>query len=658
MKNVQISKIISLSVLASFFVLNQLAAPQAYAATAKTTMVKKTAAASAVETTKAVPKTAQLAVKSGLVDGLIDPNIGPAKIKVLSPAAGAQVSGSFDIKVDARGGGGATQVKIDYNDGVNGWKLVGISKTAAGTVFTIPWNSSAAKDGDVNFSVGGDHKDGSTSFVNIKVTVKNGMQAPPPPPQGDKTPPTIKILSPTPNQILNLGKIQISADAQDNDAIDRVEFFGEANVNVGSKQAAPYDITWDTNATNTQQGLATIRAVAYDKSGNSAEAKVMITLENPLHHSVKITPTPGDGATVKGKFSVTADCSPTDNVDHVNFNWQGQSQTVNGGNPYQFDLDVSGKPDGDIEVLMVAMDKNNTYLGEKQVTYHIQNVKDNTPPQVSITSPSNGESVSGNNVMISADVTDDVALDHVVIMADGNGPTIKFPGPYNYVWDTTKFKDGPVTIRVVALDMANNDASKEITVKVENDAMAPLCEITAPQDGEEVKGDVLVKVNASDDKALDNVQIYPNYMGGIISGVSLQNPPYEMTWDSTKFQDGETVPIVAVAVDKAGHETKSQTVRVKILNNPWHQITFDIKPAPESPVSGIVRLQVTCRPDDSKVDYVEFGGGGTKVKGGNPFEYEWDTTKEMNGMRGFTISAFDKQGTQLGAQSYNWDVQN
>ena len=389
---------------------------------------------------------------------------GPATIQMIYPTANDEVKGKFDIKVDARGGGGAKSVKVDYFVN-NGWKSVGSSNAPQGTVFTIPWDSTVAPDGDTHLSVGGDHKDGTTSFVNIKIHVENKVDMAKPSiaivsPQpnasihdkqnifadasddvavtdvkyyadgnlfgptvvnqgdythtyvsldtmkladgpvkitaeasdkvgntttssavtvninnhGDKTPPTVKILSPIFNQSFNLGMIPISADAQDETALDRVEFYGEQNVFIDKKTTAPFDVTWDTNASNTQQGLASIRVVAYDKAGNSAEAKQTIVLVNPKFHSVKIAANPADGATVHGKFDVTADCNPANDVDHVSFTWLGQQEkTINGGNPYVLNWDLTGQPDGDIELLMVAMDKGGGYLGELQVTYHIQN---------------------------------------------------------------------------------------------------------------------------------------------------------------------------------------------------------------------------------------------------------------------------------------------
>ena len=111
-------------------------------------------------------KTSQMVMKNPNLGGNIpDPNAGPSKISMIYPTANAEVKGAFDIKVDARGGGGATQVHIDYQDGF-GWKSVGSSNAPQGTIFTIHWDTAVLKfDGNVNFAVSGSHKDGSTSFV-------------------------------------------------------------------------------------------------------------------------------------------------------------------------------------------------------------------------------------------------------------------------------------------------------------------------------------------------------------------------------------------------------------------------------------------------------------------------------------------------------------
>jgi Leucine-rich repeat (LRR) protein len=93
--------------------------------------------------------------------------------------------------------------------------------------------------------------------------------------------------------------------------------------------------------------------------------------------------------------------------------------------------------------------------------------KDNTPPQVSIINPQNGQVVSGI-VKIQVKATDNVGVTKVEYYIDGKKVGESTKSPYEYSWDTTKYANGNHTIQVKAYDKAGNVGNAKITVNVQN----------------------------------------------------------------------------------------------------------------------------------------------------------------------------------------------
>ena len=93
---------------------------------------------------------------------------------------------------------------------------------------------------------------------------------------------------------------------------------------------------------------------------------------------------------------------------------------------------------------------------------------DTTPPTVQLTAPSNGATVSGTAVTLSATASDNVAVDHVDFLVNGNVVATDTATPYTYSWDSTMVANGPATITARAVDTSNNPATSSASVTVSN----------------------------------------------------------------------------------------------------------------------------------------------------------------------------------------------
>lgn len=90
------------------------------------------------------------------------------------------------------------------------------------------------------------------------------------------------------------------------------------------------------------------------------------------------------------------------------------------------------------------------------------------PPSVSITSPSNGQTVSGISVAISANASDDNSVTQVQFLVDGSSIGVDSSAPYSTSWDSTSVSDGSHTITAIATDSIGQTDSDSITVYVDN----------------------------------------------------------------------------------------------------------------------------------------------------------------------------------------------
>jgi hypothetical protein len=104
------------------------------------------------------------------------------------------------------------------------------------------------------------------------------------------------------------------------------------------------------------------------------------------------------------------------------------------------------------------------------ITSHTPSITvDNTPPSVSFTAPSDGSTVSGSLVTLTATASDDVAVATVQFIVGGKniGAAVTSP-PYATVWDSTRVSDGSYTLYAVARDTSGNYKTSSVHVTVKN----------------------------------------------------------------------------------------------------------------------------------------------------------------------------------------------
>ena len=136
--------------------------------------------------------------------------------------------------------------------------------------------------------------------------------------------------------------------------------------------------------------------------------------------------------------------------------------------------------------------------------------EDTTPPTVSIMAPAKEAVVSGSNVTMSAEVSDNRGVrGWVKFYVDGRyaGSDYEPNGQeYSISWDSTRVPDGPKTVQVSADDSAFNTGSATRNITVDNvqdppevDTTPPMVTAVVPQHRrEDVRRDSFVKVAFSE----------------------------------------------------------------------------------------------------------------------------------------------------------------
>ena len=101
-------------------------------------------------------------------------------------------------------------------------------------------------------------------------------------PSSDTTPPTVALTAPADGATVS-GTVPVSANAADNVAVGRVEFYRGSTL-IGSDGSSPYSVNWD--ASGVASGSYALTARAFDTSGNmTTSATRNVTVSNGTAHA-------------------------------------------------------------------------------------------------------------------------------------------------------------------------------------------------------------------------------------------------------------------------------------------------------------------------------------------------------------------------------------
>lgn len=205
---------------------------------------------------------------------------------------------------------------------------------------------------------------------------------------------------------------------------------------------------------------------------------------------------------------------------------------------------------------------------------------DTTPPKVTVSAPSPGAVIRGT-VTVAGTASDNVAVSRVDVSVDGGSATTAGgTSSWSLALNTVNYPDGAHTITATARDTSGNVSSSSVSVTVDNvpdaspsptpsptpttppaDTTAPSVAIAAPTAAATISGTASVTGTASDNVALDRVEVL---VDGGASRIATGTSNWSSSVDTTTLANGSHT-ITSRAFDTAGN-TSSASVTVSVQN--------------------------------------------------------------------------------------------
>ena len=217
------------------------------------------------------------------------PDVTPPYVSITAPANNSVLSGTVSITASSTDASGISKVEF-YSDG-------GLLSTDISAPYSISWDTTSATPGGHIIMAKSYDTAGNTNTSSVSVTVT------------DQTAPTATITAPLNNASVS-GSVAISANATDNVAVSKVEFYIDGAL-LSTDITAPYSATWNT-ASYVHNSSHTLTAKAYDSAGNiGTSATVSVTVLDITAPTTSIT-SPLNNATVSRNTRVTIQASASD----------------------------------------------------------------------------------------------------------------------------------------------------------------------------------------------------------------------------------------------------------------------------------------------------------------------------------------------------------
>ncbi|WNG25329.1 S8 family serine peptidase [Cystobacter fuscus] len=384
--------------------------------------------------------------------------------------------------------------------------------------------------------------------------------------------------------------------------------------------------------------LQAVRA-QFRSGGSSGSACSAGTLDDhdDLAFAVDVNPVvsltaPTNNARARGLVVVTAMASSAQPMERVEFYADGALLGTDTSAPYEVSWDSTAVADGAHMLIARAYDIGGHVGTSPAVGVNV----DNTPPDVALTSPTQGMFLQ-TRALLEATASDTGGVVTVEFYVDGSLIGADSSAPYTVDWFAMTVGEGAHTLTVKAHDRAGN-VRTSAGVGVTVDYSSPLTSISAPARNAQVGGTVQSSATASDTGGVTRVEFYAD---GVLLGTDA-SAPYEVSWDTTGVADGAHT-LTTKAHDRAGNVGTSSSVLVNTDNLlPEAALTA---PAQGLFLRGTVVLEASAS-DNQGLSKVEFYRGTTLLGTDTsaPYAVSWNTTGVADGAQTLTVKAHDRAG--------------
>ncbi len=388
--------------------------------------------------------------------------------------------------------------------------------------------------------------DAHGTYSSLNNTSFGELIVPPP----DTTPPSVFLTSPANLSVVS-GNVTISANASDDTAVSKVEFYVDGNL-VGTDTTAPYSITWDS--TTVLDANRTIYAIAYDTAANQTTSSAISVVTN--NGNIDSTPPtvklllPKDGEVISGSsYYLLANASDNFAMSKVEF-YRNISFILGydldtSDDFYSTNWNTSATPNGIYDISAFAVDS----IGKGAYSLPANVTVDNSKLTVAIISPLDGDEIIGPATIV-ANPSDNFPVDKVEFYVDGNLVGTDTTAPYSITWDSTTVANGQRNITVSAFSGSLRGDSLPTKVNVNNPDTVPP---TAPSN---------LSATAVSDSQID-LSWGASYDVNGVAGYKIFRDGFQIaTVTATSYQDTGLSPFTSyvytvTAFDSSGNDSPS-----------------------------------------------------------------------------------------------------
>ncbi|WPB82347.1 Ig-like domain-containing protein [Archangium violaceum] len=281
------------------------------------------------------------------------------------------------------------------------------------------------------------------------------------------------------------------------------------------------------------------------------------------------------------------------------------------------------------------------WIDHDDLVFPVGTGTDTVPPQVAISAPGNGETLTGT-VTVSALASDDFGVVSVDFFEGETLLGTDSVEPFGVMWNTRSVANGSHTLVARTRDVAGHVvASLPVTVTTDNDFIAPVATVLTPTPGTRVaKGQqVMLSASATDNVGLAQLEIYignSRYSGG----------PDSPTSSYAYFNSTGQYVVTARAYDAAGNVGISPPLVVTVVTETTPPVVSLTAPANGATIGGLVTLSANASDASSSISKVEFLVDGTLIATDTswPYSFSWNTPSVASGSHTLTARATDAQG--------------
>lgn len=143
---------------------------------------------------------------------------------------------------------------------------------------------------------------------------------------------------------------------------------------------------------------------------------------------------------------------------------------------------------------------------------------DQIAPIVTITTPENNSNHSGQ-VEISVDASDNIAVDRVSLIVNGDLLDTDLSSPYQFVFDSSSYSGQQIVLSATAIDSSNNlSKSDDVLLIIDSvatepevqDTLAPVISLSGIRENEVLSRNTTIQINAVDDNSVVKIELFIN----------------------------------------------------------------------------------------------------------------------------------------------------